>query len=101
MPASLVAEQYAVSEATLLRYSKRGMIGARWDESRAGWSYDALRVRDLFLLRTEAARAVPGESFGVLGETCLTGGQTSRKAPVANAAGTLREAPPRSVRRAS
>jgi hypothetical protein len=102
MPAHLVAERYAVSEATLLRYGKRGMIGACWDESSSSWCYDALRVRELFLLRVDAAQAVPSESFGILGEARLAGGQTSRRPPVSRTADTLRDStPPRSLRRAS
>ncbi|MGC4067280.1 MAG: hypothetical protein QM784_22085 [Polyangiaceae bacterium] len=103
MPAHLVAEHYAVSEATLLRYGQRGMIGARWDEASESWSYDARRIRDLFLLRAEASKAASaGESFGILGESRLAGGQSLRKPPVDNAGGTLRNStPPRSVRRAS
>jgi hypothetical protein len=102
MPAHLVAEHYAVSEATLLRYGQRGMIGARWDEETATWCYDAQRVRELFLLRVEAARAVPRESFGILGEARLVSGQSSRRLPVDKAGSTLRDSnPPRSMRRAS
>jgi hypothetical protein len=93
IPAHVAAQRYAVSEAILFRYCQRGMIGARWDEPSRSWSYDVCRLRELFLVRGEAAKARSDESFGILGQTRLAAFRGQRRPPVTRAESKLHEKP--------
>lgn len=90
-PAAAIAEQFAVHEAALFRYSQRGMLAARWDETLAIWTYDVTRIAELFLHRDQAPPQVPSGSFGVLGKIQLGGG-SRRKPPVRSFSATDSEA---------
>jgi hypothetical protein len=78
MPASAIAQSFAVHEAALFRYSRRGMLGARWDDATGSWLYDVARVRKLFLHRDAV---VPDAHWGKLGEACLAGTPKTRRVP--------------------
>jgi hypothetical protein len=68
--AEVLARQFAVDEPMLLRFARRGMVGAEWDEHTQRWLYDAERVSALFLPRgTSATTGMP--HLGVLGAVTL------------------------------
>jgi hypothetical protein len=74
-----LALRFAVEEPVLLRYAKRGMLGAQWDESAERWLFDVQRVSRLFL-RRGADSSSQAPHLGVLGAVCLAGGE-KRKTP--------------------
>ena len=79
LPADAITHSYAVHAAALVRYSQRGMLGARWDEATKSWLYDVMRVRELFVHR-DARVAPPAEQkLGTLGETRLAGAGITRR----------------------
>jgi hypothetical protein len=79
MPASAIAQSFVVHEAALFRYSRRGMLGARWDEATASWLYDVARVRKLFLHRDAVVPELPNGQWGRLGEARLAGTPKTRR----------------------
>ena len=44
MPAHIVAQRFGVCESALFRYSQRGMLAARWDDTSARWLYWPVRA---------------------------------------------------------
>lgn len=80
LPASDIAQSYAVHAAALFRYSQRGMLAARWDAATESWLYDVFRVRELFLHRATAVPAAPAGHLGTLGEARLGGLPRGRRA---------------------
>lgn len=75
-----LALRFAVEEQTLLRYAKRGMLGAQWDAADERWLYDLRRVGQLFLPRgADVSNHSP--HLGVLGTACLAGVK-QRRPPV-------------------
>jgi hypothetical protein len=100
LPAHIVAQRFGVCEAALFRYSQRGMLAARWDETSASWLYDAFRARTLFVMRgTWEPAAAP--SFGVLGEARLAGASPRRRPPATMVESQPEAAPPTRRSRAS
>jgi hypothetical protein len=69
-----LALRFAVEEPVLLRYAKRGMLGAQWDEAEGRWLFDVQRVSRLFL-RRGADSSSQAPHLGVLGVVCLPGGE--------------------------
>lgn len=65
-----ISRSYAIDEAVLFRFARRGMLGAQWDVERNVWVYDLQRVAALFLPR---GSRVPHNltQFGVLGVATL------------------------------
>ena len=80
LPASVIAGKYAVREDALLRYSRRGMLAARWDATLGDWLFDIGRVVELFLHREQTVAVPPGGSYGRLGEAALAGGPRRNRA---------------------
>jgi hypothetical protein len=75
-----ISRSYAIDEAALFRFARRGMLGAQWEPERNVWVYDLQRVAELFLPRgTRVARDLT--QFGVLGSTTLVSVK-SRQPPV-------------------
>jgi hypothetical protein len=80
LPASDIAQSYAVQATALFRYSQRGMLAARWDAVSESWLYDVFRVRELFPHRATALPAAPAGHLGTLGEARLGGLSRGRRA---------------------
>ncbi len=78
MSGEALALHFAVEEPVLLRYAKRGMLGAQWDEGEERWLFDVQRVSRLFL-RRGADSSIQAPHLGVLGAVSLAGGE-KRKA---------------------
>lgn len=76
----VLARRFAVEEQALLRYAKRGILGAQWCELEGRWLFDAQRVSQLFL-RKGAGSSSQMPHLGILGAVCLADNK-QRKAPV-------------------
>lgn len=75
----VLARRFAVEEQALLRYAKRGMLGAQWDDVEGRWLFDVQRISQLFLRRgADSSSQTP--HLGILGAVCLADSKP-RKAP--------------------
>lgn len=80
LPGETLTRRFAVDEPMLLRYAKRGILGARWDETEGLWLFEVERISQLFLPRGVDC-STPAPHLGFLGTACLAG-RKKRKLPV-------------------
>ncbi len=91
--ADVIASHYAVRAEALLRYSRRGMLAARWEAGEGVWLFDVGRVAELFLHRDQAVSPSLRQSWGRLGSALLGGARSPRRRAAQPAAGAAELGP--------